>query len=194
MAIVDTLIGNLRAAKDIARGTASVNAPRKNTSSADKSSPLYSPNIDKPINSAPAMRPRENNAQLDQKSYNAAESGTMFALRDRLDGVSSNQYQDFISNRPKFSEMMGLWAEEDDPNKRIDIVHDYATKNRFIDNKIFADLLETLGYYDDGNINDKNAPADAFTREMRKQWRDAFEENMDAAQYVYSPERHRLWS
>lgn len=194
MAIQDTFIGNLRAAGDIARGMARVSAPLKNTAPVDKSSPIYNSNIDKPTNPAPAVRPRENNAQLDQKSYNAAESGTMFALRDRLDGVPSDQYQDFINNRPKFSEMMSLWVEEDDPHKRINIVRDYATKNRFIDNKIFADLLDTLGQYDDGNINDKNAPADAFTREMRKQWQDAFEEDMDAAQYVYNPERHRLWS
>lgn len=194
MAVQDAFIGNLRAAKNIARGMAALRESRRDTSSADKSSPIYNSNIDKPTNPAGRMPTRENNAQLDQKSYDAAESGTRFVLRDRLNGVPSDQYQDFLNNRQQFSEMMNLWSDEDDPNKRIDIVRDYATRNRFMENKIFADLLNELGRYDDGNINDKNAPADAFTRKMRKEWQKAFESNMDAAQDIYNPERHRLWA
>lgn len=194
MAIQDTFIGNLRAADSIARGTARVSAPLKNTASVDKSSPIYGPNIDKSTNPAGQTQTREFNAQPSETQRDVANSGTKFLWRSRVGEVSPDQYQDFLNNRQQFSEMMSLWTNEDNPNKRINIVHDYATRNNFMGNKIFADLLDELGQYDNGNINHKNAPADAFTRKMREEWQKAFEHNMDAAQDIYNPERRRLWT
>lgn len=194
MAIQDTFIGNLRAAKDIARGMAALREPHGDTSSVDKSSPAYGPNIDKPTNPTGRMPTREFNTQPGEAQRKMADSGTKFLWKSRIGEVSPDQYRDFLNNRQQFSEMMSLWTDEDNPNKRINIVRDYATRNRFMENKIFADLLDSLGQYDNGNINDKNAPADSFTRKMRKEWQKAFEENMDAAQDIYNPERRRLWT
>lgn len=194
MAIQDNFIGNLRAARDVARGMAPLREPREETSSVDKSSPIYGPNIDKPINSVRQMPTRELYAQPGEAQRKAADFGTRFLGINRLGEVSPDQYQNFIDGRQQFSEMMNLWSDEDDPNKRIDIVRDYAARNRFMENKIFADLLNSLWQYDDGNIHDKNAPADAFTRKMRKEWQEAFESNMDAAQDIFNPERRRLWT
>lgn len=193
MAIQDTFIGNLRAARDIASGMANL-TPADTKATADKSSPFYGANIDKPRNPAGRMPTREFNTQPGEAQRKMADSGTKFLWESRIGEVSSDQYQNFVNGRQQFSEMMNLWSDEDDPNKRINIVRDYATRNRFMENKIFADLLDKLGQYDNGNINDKNAPADSFTRKMRKEWQKAFEENMDAAQNIYNPERRRLWT
>lgn len=193
MAIQDTFIGNLRAARNIASGMASP-APADTKATADKSNPFYGPNIDKPRNPTGRMPTREFNTQPGEAQRKMADSGTKFLWKSRIGEISSDQYRNFVNGRQQFSEMMSLWSDEDDPNKRIDIVHDYATRNRFMENKIFADLLDSLGQYDNGNINDKNAPADSFTRKMRKEWQKAFEENMNAAQDIYNPERRRLWT
>lgn len=193
MAIQDTFIGNLRAARNIASGMASP-APADTKATADKSNPFYGPNIDKPRNPTGRMPTREFSTQPGEAQRKMADSGAKFLWKSRIGEVSSDQYRNFVNGRQQFSEMMNLWSDEDDPNKRIDIVHDYATRNRFMENKIFADLLDSLGQYDNGNINDKNAPADSFTRKMRKEWQKAFEENMDAAQDIYNPERRRLWT
>lgn len=194
MAVQDSFIGNLRAAENIARGMAALKNPRGDASSVDRSSPLYGPNIDKPTNPAGYAQTREFNTQPGEAQRDMANSGTKFLWRSRIGEVSPDQYQDFLNNRQQFSEMMSLWTNEDNPNKRINIVHDYATRNNFMDNKIFAGLLDELGQYDNGNINHKNAPVDAFTRKMREEWQKAFEHNMDAAQDIYNPERRRLWT
>ena len=194
MAVQDSFIGNLRAARDIARGMAALREPHEDASSVDKSSPIYGPNIDKPANPAGRIPAREFNVQPDEAQRKMADSGAKFLWKSRIGEVPPDQYRDFLNNRQQFSEMMSLWTNEDNPNKRINIVHDYATRNHFMDNKIFADLLDELGQYDDGNINDKNAPADAFTRKMREEWQRTFEDNMDAAQDIYNPERRRLWT
>lgn len=183
MAIVDTFIGNLRAAQNIARGTAPL-VQKKQPSATNIPKDIDKPTLPDDYTTYHEVSGRDYAQLPDSSEY--AENATRFSFFPRI-SVTDDQYYDFMNNKNVFSEMMGKWAREDSPQKRSDIVRQYSQMYNFYDNAIFADLIDDLSQYDYGNEYDEDAPADAFTPQRRKEWWDAFEENMKAAQDLFNP-------
>lgn len=194
MAIQDNFIGNLRGSRNTASGL-SLNTDQKTAAQDDVKykagdvrslGPVYT---DAPRGGEPSAPPRAQQRMLsvDGAALDAANRGTVRPIK--FGPISAIQYEDFMAKKEPFAEMMGKWTMEDTPEKRIDIVNRYSRKFKFNDNPILSDMLRSLSKYDDGNINDPNAPEDAFTIVRRQDWYDAFIENLKAAQDIFNPSR-----
>ena len=188
----DAFIGNLRAARNIANGT----APISRTARAASVAVNVPRNIDQPA--SPSIEDRRrmiNNAwngaiSLDGASsdFDSARQGSRFSYRDRLRGrVTPLQYESFVNNIGNFQNMMDEWAVEDDPQKRADVIKKYSAQYDFNNNVVFEDLLKSLAPYDSMDYNASLNGGERFTRDRRNQWVDAFRENMETAKQRYYP-------
>jgi hypothetical protein len=192
MAIQDTFIGNLRAARNIANGM----APIARTTTATPSSSNTQGRVDQPAPmSADEKRRRLDSAwngtiSIDGASddFSSARQGSRFAYGDRLRGrVTPLQYESFVNNIDNFQNMMNEWVAEDDPLERTNIVNKYSTQYKFNDNVILKDLLDSLAPYDSMDYEAFLNGGKRFTRDRRDQWVGAFKENMEEAKRRYYP-------
>lgn len=129
MAVQDTFIGNLRAARNIANGTASITNSPRGTATAD--TPRNVPkNIDQPTVDWEKWR----------DSHDAASRGSLFgATRNNpeenitpgagaIRPLTFNDVQAVMPYKPLFEQAITEYMNEPDSNKRIEILDNYGTK------------------------------------------------------------------
>lgn len=131
-----------------------------------------------------------------------ARRGTRYFGEDRLGGVSTLEYEDFINNSSAFEDMMREWGDEDDYSKRQDIIQRYVDKYGF-NNKIHKDLLGEIErndvFFNENPITGFENDYDVITdiprynpfnsKDVRTGWLDWVEENQKAATERYNPYR-----
>ena len=74
----------------------------------------------------------------------AAVNGHKEPQLNWLDGVSYSDYEDFMPKREAFYNMVSEWENEDDYQKRINILDSYDQQYGFSNNAIQRDLLNEL--------------------------------------------------
>lgn len=146
---------------------------------------------DKPTNHAPMFEPIPlKNATPSEETVNSALDGTMHVYGDRFrGGVTQSQYDQFVTSRGAFQEMLDEWTKTDDPVKRIGIINQYNDKYGFASNLILSDLAEELWRYDSAQARGKEAPDGTWTLENRQEWKDWALDNMDYAAMRYDPRK-----
>lgn len=77
-----------------------------------------------------------------------------------LDNVSYSDYEDFMSKRGAFDEMMHAWADEDDYQNRVNILDNYNQQYGFSNNVIQRELLNSLRGYEETSRRPENMRKD----------------------------------
>lgn len=125
---------------------------------------------------------------LNADSFNSAMAGNAVPLQTKFK-VNQNEFDNFMRNRNSVKSMLDLWLEENNPQKRHEIVSRYADYYGYRNNPILEDLIMKLDYYDEGEYKGDERGKDMFNREGRQEWYDSFMNSMSEAERVFSPYR-----
>lgn len=120
-----------------------------------------------------------------EEKENAAYNGHMEP--DRLIRMTKEKYDDFMSKRAAFMKMARDWVEEDDPDKRQQILRSYDAKYDFVNNPLLTRELEELSWHDWGDKNDHEHEGAHFDYFGRMQFLDSIDKDFAYSEEAFNP-------